>query len=456
MKRSVALCSAVWSLAAAAVEPQQFAQGIELQADAQRPLLELALPDAVYAGVTRADLSDLRVFNAEGIAVPHALCEPPSAPPRVERRALPVFPLQAARAGQGSGVDVQVRGGADSAVRVEVEPAAPAPRDAPTARSGYVIDARALPGEIRALHLQWRTADAASEVAVRVEASDDLDRWHSVVERTTLLRADAGAAVLERAHIPLPQLRYAYLRLVRVGAGPAPQIDGAIAEISVAAAQDDAELRWFDAAPQALPPTLSGGFGYDAGRHAPLRIARIELPQSNMVVGASLQSRASAQAPWQTHWSGEVFTLGDAAQMRRNADPRFAPTRDRHWRVLVTANAESLGRAAPRLQLGYRAQNLRFLAQGSPPFLLAYGSVQAPRAPVRDCAELLRVLPGDERAALLGAARTGAPRTLGGAAALAPAPQPLPLRRIALWSLLALGALLLVAMALSLLRRMRT
>jgi hypothetical protein len=47
-----------------------------------------------------------------------------------------------------------------------------------------------------------------------------------------------------------------------------------------------------------------------------------------------------------------------------------------------------------------------------------------------------------------------APRALGGDAVLRPAPTPLPWRQIVLWGVLVLAALLLLAMARSLLRRL--
>lgn len=456
IRRLLAVVAAGWAVAAGAVEPAQFANGIELQADSDQPLLELVLPDAVYAGVQRADLADLRVFNTQHVAVPHALCDAPLAPPGVEEHPLPVFSLRAAARARSGGVDVQVRGDGNASVRVDVRPASRAEGESQQATrlSGYVIDARSAPGVIRALRLKWQTADAASGVAVRVEASDDLDRWHTVVAQTTLLRVDAAGSVLERTRIALPEARYSYLRVARADSGPEPDLAQVIAEAVVPAEQDEALLRWFDAPPASLP-AQQPGFGFDAGRRAPVLIARIELPLPNMALTASLQSRASAQAAWQTRWTGEVFALGSGDAQRRNADIRFAATTDPLWRVRVTQGEESLGAAAPRLRLGYRPARLRFLAQGATPFVLAYGSGRADPAPRRDCADLLQQLPRTELEQLIGQAQAGEPRTLGGEAALKPAPKALPTRQIVLWALLVVGALLLLAMALSLMRRAR-
>lgn len=444
-----------WSATVVAVEPMQFASGIELRAQIERPVLELMVPDIVYAGVTEADLTDLRVFNARQLPVPHALCELPSVAPRIEDQPLPVFSLQAPPQVRDGDVDVHVRGGSEAVLRVEVQPASRPDGTQPAVqRSGYVIDARPAPGAIRALRLKWQTADAASEVAVRVEASDDLDRWHTIVARTTLLRVDAAGSALERMRIVVPEADYSYLRLARADSGPPPNVEQVIAESVVPAEEDEAALRWFDA--QAMPlPAQMPGFGFDAGRRAPVQRARVELPSSNMALTLRLQSRMTTAAPWQTRWSGEVFALGNGDGQRRSGDIRFGAIADRYWRLLVTDGADSLGAAALQLRLAYRPARLRFLAQGDGPFTLAYGSGRAEAAPRRACADLLRQLPQAELDVLIGAAVAGETRVLGGDAALQPAPEPLPTRRIVLWSLLVLGAALLIAMALSLLRRTR-
>jgi len=57
---------------AGAEQPRDFAYGIPLRTSGQDALQQLEVPRAVYEGVVRADLGDLRVFNAAGEVVPHA------------------------------------------------------------------------------------------------------------------------------------------------------------------------------------------------------------------------------------------------------------------------------------------------------------------------------------------------------------------------------------------------
>ena len=55
-----------------AVSESDFAYGYTLEVDGDGAIYSLTLPEAVYHGLTRTDRGDLRVFNSQGVAVPHA------------------------------------------------------------------------------------------------------------------------------------------------------------------------------------------------------------------------------------------------------------------------------------------------------------------------------------------------------------------------------------------------
>jgi len=128
--------------AAGAPTPKDFAHGLLVQEAPGAPAQQFTVPEAVYQGVTRPDLGDLRVFNGGDVVVPHALClAPEPQPAAVRQQELPVFPLQrmavpAGRpriaAAQGrvivqtpSGTSVQVL---ESPNALGATPAAPPPR----------------------------------------------------------------------------------------------------------------------------------------------------------------------------------------------------------------------------------------------------------------------------------------------------------------------------------------
>jgi hypothetical protein len=440
----LALATPAFAEVAALASRADFAQGRRIEVAPAKPVQEFTVPDNVYRDVQRDDLADIRVFNAAGVAVPHALCTGSTvAEPVYGLQELRVFPLhnppQAYR--DSSRIDVRSAGGAQVTIQ---EPAAM------TMEPGadvWVVDSN-LQAPSRALLLAWSTTDGASEAHVRVESSDDLDHWRIVVGQATLFHATSGGETLDRSRIELPAQYYRFLRLAR-DTGPEIQIDKVSAETVTAGAP--ALPVWVSATPGG--GDAAEGFLFDAGRRAPLQTARANLPAPNMALRIALDSRANAQSPWQARWSGDVTSLKDV----QAGTAEFPVTRDTLWRMRILRGSESLGGARPALQFGYFPARLRFIAQGEPPFVLAYGSARASSAEARGCDDLLG---GGSATDLLGTASVAAAPepAFGGPAALTPAPpkpEPSPFRKYLLWAVLLLGAGAVIAMALRLMKQVR-
>ena len=95
MKAAACMALLAPLLAVAAEHPQDFAYGVPIQIDGQEALYEVDIPSALYRGVMRRDLGDVRVFNAQGELVPFAI-EPArelrsQIPPAVPVRFFPVY-----------------------------------------------------------------------------------------------------------------------------------------------------------------------------------------------------------------------------------------------------------------------------------------------------------------------------------------------------------------------------
>lgn len=432
---------------AAAPTTNDYAQGIQVQSLSDRPLIEAALPDDVYRTVTRADLADVRVFNADGVAVPHAFCASPKATePAVTQESLPVFEVQGAVSqSDGTRVEVQTSAG----VAVNVQQGDNRTVAGTTQTQAHVIDARSIPDELRAMQFDWQSPDGASEAHVSIEASEDLDRWQTVVAASTLLKVAQGEQQLQRHSVKLPQRRYQYLRVVRRDRGPPLEIASVIAE-RVTAPQPIDPL-WFSATP--VTTDEANTLLFDSSRLAPVTYARLLLPQENTALRVKIESRSNEKSQWRQQWSGEVYSILSAGERRVSPPAEFASTTDRYWRI-APVKAGDLFNQGATLELGYRPARLRFLAQGAGPFMLAYGSRRAEAAPLQQCNTLLADVGSRDLAQMLGEAALSAPQSLGGDAVFKPLPKKTPLRLMVLWGVLIAGVALLAAMAISLLKRL--
>jgi Protein of unknown function (DUF3999) len=426
---------------------QDYAQGIEINAPEPLPLVETPLPDAVYQGATRADLGDVRVFNADGQPVPHAFCAAPATTePTISESQLPVFQLREAptTANGGARLELQTAGG------TQINVVEPGPGQ-PIIANGriHIIDARASDDPVRAIQFDWQSPDGASQAQVSIEASEDLDRWRVLVPASTLLLVTRGNEQLRRERIELPVQSYDYLRVQRTDGGPPLAINRVIAERVGQVLE--IEPAWFMAT-TLVTDDIQVLF-FDTARRAPVSYARLRLEQENSSVRVTLHSRDDGKAPWTERWSGEVYRIVTDKERRESPPAHFTATTDRYWRLRI-ANDPQLYRQT-QLELGYRPANLRFLAQGKGPFTVAFGSKRAESSVPSGCDALLADVGADERAKLVSKGIVGAPRSLGGADALKPLPRQTPARLVVLWTVLIVGVGLLVAMALALLKRVR-
>ena len=147
--------------ARAAEKPADYAYGLKIEASGSEALYEVTLPPAVYQGVTRRDLGDVRVFNGAGEVVPHAW-----RPRRTEKAdagasvPLTLFPLKATVGANLDGLSINVRRSASGAVSVDVKSAGPQAASQETA--GFLIDMSAQDRALRAIELDWKPVEGFS------------------------------------------------------------------------------------------------------------------------------------------------------------------------------------------------------------------------------------------------------------------------------------------------------
>lgn len=449
-------------VAAEALQAQQFAEVIPLTAEANRPVQQVQLPDAVYQRVVSPRLNDVAVFDATGVVVPHVFCTVPQQQSVTEtQQPLTVFPVQLARAGvQGATAQVHTDNGSSIAITVPGD----AGGQAAVAVTAYDLDLSALAVPATALQVQWHSPTGLSEVHVKVEQPDTTQQWQTVVADAVLKRVTADGQTLERAEIVLPVAIYKNLRLT-----PRDAEGTVIDAVQVRTRSINAlpaDLHWFTAvqtgpADDVQPAANAAATqGYDTLRQAPVTVAQIKLVAPNTRYDVRLQSRSTPQAAWQTVWAGEAFYLVTATGERRNAEIALPANHDRYWRLVADAASAPF---TPILELAYTPQNLRFVAQGQGPYLLAYGNASViDHGPSASCEGLLKTLlqgtATAEAPSLVGSAEAGAPQVLAGAVALQiPEPVTAPAwRRWLLWGVLGIAVLVLLGMARKLLADLNT
>jgi hypothetical protein len=432
------------TLCSAAERPMDFAYGMTIEADAAHGLYEVEIPAAVYRSVTRADLGDVRVFNAQGEVVPHALRPRLSVTEQASATvSVPAFPLW----GEGpkalddlnlriekrpDGVIADVRSRSTSAADKKLR--------------GYLLDASALPGSLAFLEFDWQR-EGSFIGAVRIDGSDDLTHWNGLAA-AALARLTFDGHQVTRNRIELPAAKAKYLRV----SWPEnqPPLSGLTARAGPTPTVAPAPRLWQRFA--ALPsPGRSGEYIYDLGGVYMFDRLRVHLPQPNSLVQLQILTRANRSDAWRLVTSALAYRLREREAEVSSPEIVVTSQGERYWLVRVDPKGGGVGSGEVAIEIGWVPHKLVFAARGTGPFQLAYGSSRVKPAALA----IESLIPGYQTKDQFKVA----PAILGGQVILA-GPSRLAATRdyqtMALWGSLILGVALLGWMALRLSRQVTT
>lgn len=444
----VAAMVAVATTSGAAEKPKDFAFGIPLTVDAESAFYRAALPAAFYAGSARADQGDIRVFNGDDAVVPYARLDSPVATrERKPATGLAFYPLRVdEQSGDLGGLSLTVN---RSAGRTSVSLTTKEGQPVPAQRlAGYLVDATDAREPISAIVLAWTPKPGGMNTRIRVEASDTLDQWRTLIGDAPLLDLEYEGRHLLRDRVEFGQASAKYLRISWPATQPPLQLNAVRAEFGDRVLETPRQ--WTEATSSAVVDN-ENEYQFDLGGALPVDRVAIELPELNSVVPAQLLARTAPAEPWRPVTSLVTYRLRqDAGEV--SAPPlAVAPVTYRYWLLRVDPKSGGLGRGQPRMRAGWIPQEIVFAARGTGPFLIAYGNVSAASSAL----PVTTLVPGYTLAGQpLGAiavARTGVAAPLGH---LEQAKPPREYRRATLWGVLILGVVVLAWMAWQLSRQL--
>lgn len=462
MKSLIILILLVFSAGAPAAErPTDFAYGAALEADGSEALYEVILPAALYRGMARSDLGDVRVFNGADEIVPYALrprrTTSADAPAPL---ALTLFPLKAQTGASIEGLSISVRRSAGGAASINVITSSGG-SGGEKRTVGYLVDLSAQERALRHIEFDWLAVADGYAGKLRIDASDDLTSWRTLVAAAPLVSLEVAGQKLEQKRVELPRYKVKYLRLSwlpQAGGTAPPELLSARGE--PASQSVEANREWGKAA--AAKGEKPGEFVYDMRGHFPVDRVRLDLPEPNTVVQVELLARDRADQPWRFVARGVAYRLRQGGGEIASPELMLATTTDRYWLLRIDQRGGGVGSGAPGLEAGWVPQRLVFAARGKPPFQLAYGNREAKPASLA----ISTLIPGykEDSDAAIRSAKPAAQQTVNVKSAQALAQQELggearreaavDWKRWSLWAALILGVLILGAMAWRLTRQL--
>jgi hypothetical protein len=364
-------------------------------------------------------------------------------------RSLNFFPLPQSAKRKAGGYRVHVRTDADGAV-VSVDPRLA--QDPSQEARTFLIDLSGMRRSLAELRLKWPPGEENLMVSLAVDASDDLVVWSTIQHRAAIADIHHGDHRLISNTISLARSMKRYLRLRQLDSGPAIALIGIEGRVHV---EGRTIIRAFTKVDGQAVADLPGVFEYRTNGAFPVDRVNLVFDQANSMADAMIESRSDLKGNWSRRCK-DLFYRIDVDGIPLTSAPRAVPiAMDRHWRLSVDSSESTMGSAVPGLEIGYRPHDLFFVARGSGPFTLAFGSAMAKPLKVR----VATLFDGISRQRDNGLERWVRPQgrhfVLGGPQRLLPLVKPLPMRRILLWSMLIAGVMVVAGMAWRLARRMR-
>ncbi|HEY2346896.1 MAG TPA: DUF3999 family protein [Xanthomonadaceae bacterium] len=368
MKTRILIAGLLLGAGVAAATPGDYASRWALSAD-KEGAYAVVLDGGIYRQVTRADLSDLAAFNADGEELAFGpLPETDKAPTRNWHDAVWfALPAQPANVSDAGDLQLHVTRTADGALSLDSTLSA-AKGSAPKAGTRDVlIDVRAKDLLIEALSFDFATDTPDFGADVDIEASDDLKNWRSVATGAPLASFHQHGQYLLRHTVEFPAQRATYLRV------------HASMPLSLL------ELHQLQREPGSEPAraTLDAGFVRRDGQafiyELPARIAveriSIALADDNAIAHFTVSAREEGETDWRVIGDYTAFRLRGAG-VTLDAEPvEIDASRLREWRI----QSDTAIARAPRLQFGYRPETWVVLTHGRAPYEVVAGSKRAHR-----------------------------------------------------------------------------
>lgn len=378
------VCTVLGGRVAVAQPVEDFRHVMPVATQSKDGLQRVELPAAVHQGAARADLGDLRVFNAGGETLPFAFAGPRQ---KVQTKpgsfALPFFPQTQKVGAPSGGLDLQVKQLADGTL-VSL-------RTAPKAETAlrtvsYLVDASKIDEPIAALELDWTVTEDSRSGKLRVEASDNLKYWTTLASDAPLLDIEYGGEKLLRKRVEFDPVKTKYLRLT--WQREAFKLTGLKADARSTTAPAEYRRIAFTAAPGEKP----GEYLVDLGGRLPMERAALELPQANTVAPTRMFTRGDAKQPWREVGSATFYRLTRDGVELVAPPAEMSGWTERYLLLRVDGKGGGVGAGMPKLVVEWQPRSIVFAARGAGPFRIAYGNAAAAPAVFA----LPELLPGNE------------------------------------------------------------
>lgn len=355
---------------------------VQLPLDMPQPtaggLHRLELPARALVALQTGSLADLRVFDAQGLALPMALSASPSSKAQEQTASLVAYPILGAAQASSQSLSLKIEDSGGKRV-VQLDGAGQ-PLAGAQKVVGALLDARSIAtidtSAVVALHLN---ADIPNAQPIRfvLEASKNLQNWQTLSDAVLYRVEGTPIAASNRLSFNAFNLKDHYLRITwsnsdGIGAPLAVSVKGATvitAPASVVAARVAARIN----APLVSPHEITFALPFAT----PLAALDIAPQGSNELSPVRVLGRNDRSQPWRVLASGVVYNISRGGVVQRSGPLELA-LEPSVREIKIEADTKTPGFSVPpQINLLFAPAQIVFLASGKAPYTLAVGQSKA-------------------------------------------------------------------------------
>ena len=363
------------------VSLKDFSHTYQLKTELEGALYKVLLPEFVYSGLVHSQNRDLAVFNSNGELVPFVVF--PASPvydnssvSRVET-SIPFFELpveEDVREDVGP-VDIYVRTSKEGQV-VEVKGGSTSGALSASRNRRYFLDFTSLdtsiPSGNSAFHRLELSVPDESELNVTVDVfqSENLRDWSPILQGAPLIQLQNRNSRFANNSFDLPRAPRRYL-LLRINNVDAPFVlRGVNYSSSVTESRLIEKNEFTTFAGTAAQDRLS--VEYDTKGAFPVSKVNFVLQEPGFYK-VHYSARSDKKGNWRQLGSMELSLIRESASsLRSNSSENVDLRENRYWRIEFEQPFS--GPLLPEMKINWHASEVYFLAQGKPPYILAFGS----------------------------------------------------------------------------------
>ncbi len=434
------------------ITSHDFAYGYMLKTPGQGPLYSLPLPSDVYREVQTADLSDIQVFNSAGEPVPFALRTLKNETSH-DIISIPFFPLYETESGQDD-ISLSIRRNTDGTI-LDFD-SSRGRESAEHKVNGYLLDLGKQSTNAGNLEVYWVKNSGTGSVTVSLQHSMDLQHWYPLVNRVTLvdITYEGNQVVQRKIHLQGEVKRYVKMTWQK----NSPSIELEEVKVESRPIVSRQNLQWV-ALYNGIKSTINGNVAVEFTSHynLPVRNVRLRFTEANSIINASVQSRIAETEEWREQCRGVFYSVQVEGQTVQSEPCSFPGITSKEWRLVILDDGAGLSANSKSvmLDLGWQSDELIFMARGTPPFLLAYGSGNIGRGQPAGRSGMVLAAVAQQGVEVVRNAELGKQIELGGKSVLEPPLPPKPWKTWLLWGVLLAGVVFMAMMAISLIKDMK-